>query len=121
MVFSSTTFLFYFLPIVLIAYFLVPRKVKNPVLLIASLFFYSWGEPVYILLMIFSIVLDYLLGLWLESYRVKKDMRGAKRVLILAVALNLALLAVFKYADFAMSKCREVSYRSAHMYRCFPS
>lgn len=103
MVFSSTTFLFYFLPIVLIAYFLVPRKVKNPVLLIASLFFYSWGEPVYILLMIFSIVLDYLLGLWLESYRVKKDMRGAKRVLILAVALNLALLAVFKYADFAIS------------------
>lgn len=103
MVFSSTTFLFYFLPIVLIAYFLVPRKIKNPVLLIASLFFYAWGEPIYILLMIFSIVLDYLLGLWLESYRVKKNIRAAKQVLILAVALNLALLAVFKYADFAIS------------------
>ena len=59
MLFSSITFLFMFLPIVLAVYYLVPYKAKNIVLLIASLFFYAWGEPVYIILMILSIVFNY--------------------------------------------------------------
>ena len=98
MVFSSILFLFYFLPAVLVAYFIVPRKAKNIVLLLFSLFFYAWGEPVYILLMLFSICMDYFLGLWLE--RVKEKPGGAKKVLALAVVLNVALLGFFKYADF---------------------
>lgn len=66
MVFSSLLFLFYFLPAVLAVYFIVPRRAKNVVLLLFSLFFYAWGEPVYIFLMLFSICMDYLLGLWME-------------------------------------------------------
>lgn len=98
MVFSSLLFLFYFLPAVLVVYFIVPRRVKNVVLLLFSLFFYAWGEPVYILLMLFSICADYLLGLWME--RAKQRPAGAKRVLVLAVVINVALLGFFKYADF---------------------
>ena len=98
MVFSSLLFLFYFLPAVLAVYFIVPRKAKNVVLLLFSLFFYAWGEPVYILLMLFSICMDYLLGLWME--RVKQAPGRAKKVLALAVVLNVALLGFFKYADF---------------------
>lgn len=98
MVFSSLLFLFYFLPAVLAVYFLVPRRAKNAVLLLFSLFFYAWGEPVYILLMLFSICMDYLLGLWME--RAKQKPAGAKKVLVLAVVLNVVLLGFFKYADF---------------------
>ena len=108
MVFSSLLFLCYFLPAVLIAYFLVPRRWKNPVLLVFSLFFYAWGEPVYILLMLFSIAVDYGLGLWLEARRRADDGRGAKRILILAVVLNLALLAVFKYTDFIIDNLNAI-------------
>ena len=98
MVFSSLLFLFYFLPAVLAVYFIVPRKAKNVVLLLFSLFFYAWGEPVYIFLMLFSICMDYLLGLWME--RAKQAPGRAKKVLALAVVLNVALLGFFKYADF---------------------
>ena len=98
MVFSSLLFLFYFLPAVLAVYFIVPRRAKNVVLLLFSLFFYAWGEPVYIFLMLFSICMDYLLGLWME--RAKQAPGRAKKVLALAVVLNVALLGFFKYADF---------------------
>ena len=102
MVFSGSPFLFYFLPAVLALYFLVPRRLKNPVLLVFSLFFYAWGEPVYILLMIFSIVMDYALGRWLYVYKEKGNMKAAKRVLVLSVVLNLALLGFFKYTNFLL-------------------
>ena len=69
MVFSSITFLLYFLPAVIAVYFLAPAKIKNTVLLIASLVFYAWGEPVYIILMIFSIVMNYSFGLLIEKAR----------------------------------------------------
>ena len=59
MIFSSVFFVYVFLPIVLLAYFLVPRKFKNLVILIASLIFYAWGEPIYVVLMVFSIVYNY--------------------------------------------------------------
>ena len=60
MIFSSVFFIFVFLPVVLLAYFLVPKKLKNVVILIASLIFYAWGEPIYIVLMIFGILFNYL-------------------------------------------------------------
>lgn len=107
MVFSSLLFLFYFLPAVLVVYFIVPRKAKNIVLLIFSLFFYAWGEPVYILLMMFSICMDFFLGLWLE--RVRQNRERAKKVLVLAVVLNVALLAFFKYADFFVDNLNAVT------------
>ncbi len=107
MVFSSLLFLFYFLPAVLVVYFIVPRKAKNIVLLIFSLFFYAWGEPVYILLMMFSICMDFFLGLWLERVRQNRD--RAKKVLVLAVVLNVALLAFFKYADFFVDNLNAVT------------
>ena len=69
MLFSSIPFLYYFLPIVLICYFLSPKKIKNTVLLISSLIFYGWGEPKYVFLMAATIVLGYAFGLLTEKYR----------------------------------------------------
>ena len=63
MLFSSILFLFYFLPVTLFIYTIVPRRLKNPVLLIASIFFYSWGEPIYVILMLFSAVFNYLMAI----------------------------------------------------------
>ena len=102
MVFSTPLFLFYFFPVTLGLYAIVPRGRifwKNLVLLLCSLFFYAWGEPTYVLLMLFSIAMDYGLGLWLEREKTRRGGRP-KRVLVLAVALNLLLLGFFKYADF---------------------
>jgi len=94
MLFSSIPFLYYFLPIVLIAHFLVPKKLKNAVLLIASLFFYGWGEPKYVLLMIFAILAFYGYGLAVGTGKYKKLW------LVLSAVTGLVLLTVFKYADF---------------------
>ena len=110
MVFSSPLFLFYFLPVVLILYYLVPRGQifwKNLVLLVGSLFFYAWGEPVYVLLMLFSIAMDYGLGLWLEHEKRRGGHPG--RVLALAVVLNLLLLGFFKYANFLIGTVNGVT------------
>ena len=97
MVFSSIPFLFYFLPLFLIIYFLVPKKCKNAVLLIFSLVFYGWGEPIYISLLIISSVIDYINGLMIERFKGK---RSKQRIfLIISVVMNVSLLAIFKYAD----------------------
>ena len=105
MLFSSIPFLFYFLPAVLIAYFLVPRSLKNGVLLLFSLVFYAWGEPVYVLLMIFSILLFYGCGLAIGRSR---DNKTKKIWLTVSVVISLALLAVFKYADFFVATVNSV-------------
>jgi alginate O-acetyltransferase complex protein AlgI len=98
MLFSSTFFLFVFLPIFLGLYFALPNiRLRNALLLAGSLFFYAWGETVYVLLLIFSIGFNYLLGLWIER---RREPPTGRRVLALAVGLNLGLLAVFKYANF---------------------
>ena len=97
MLFSSLTFLYGFLPAVLMAYFLVPGAWKNGVLLLASLLFYAWGEPKYVLLMIGSILLFYLCGLAMGRAKSERWRRG---FLILAIAAGVGLLSVFKYADF---------------------
>ena len=97
MLFSSVVFLFTFLPVILILYYLVPRAYKNLVVLIGSLIFYAWGEPVYVLLMLFSTVTDYFHGRMIERFR---GTGKAKIFLMSSVIVNLAVLCFFKYADF---------------------
>lgn len=98
MVFSSIPFLFYFLPLCLILYYLVPFRWKNYVLLAFSLLFYAWGEPVYILLMIFETLSDYTLGRCMA----RADQHPALRrlCLLLSIFIDLGCLGFFKYADF---------------------
>ena len=98
MIFSSNVFLFAYLPIVLLLYYIVPRAWRNPVLLLTSLVFYGWGEPIYLFLMIATIALDYYCGLLIGKYDNRP--REKKWVLIIGVALNLASLGFFKYAGF---------------------
>ena len=97
MVFSSLTFLFLFLPVTLILYYAVPKKVKNLVLLVMSLVFYAWGEPVYVILMLYSILLNYAAGRLMEA-----EPKHKKAVLVFAVILNLLILGFFKYYGFAV-------------------
>ncbi|MGN1310289.1 MAG: MBOAT family O-acyltransferase [Clostridia bacterium] len=95
MVFSSITFLFYFLPIVLLVYYTVPKKCKNIVLLIASLTFYFYGEPKYTLLMVFSIICTYFFGLLINKYK-----KHSKLFLVLSIAISVGILIYFKYINF---------------------
>ena len=106
MVFSSLSFLFWFLPIFLGVYFITPKKVKNFILFIFSLIFYAWGEPIYICLMLFSTVFDYINGLLIERFGL--NTKGSKVVLIIAMIGNLGLLGVFKYFDFFMGSLNNV-------------
>ena len=100
MLFSSIPFLFYFLPAVLILYFLVPTKLKNAVLLAFSLVFYAWGEPKYVFLMIATICLFFFCGIAIGKANSQKM---KKLWLTVSVVISLALLAIFKYADFGVS------------------
>ncbi len=97
MVFSSVTFFYVFLPLVFLAYFIVPFRFKNAVLLLFSLVFYAWGEPVYILLMLYSIIVNYAMGLAIDKYPDK-----AKSTMVFTVVLNLFILGLFKYYGFLM-------------------
>jgi len=97
MLFSSITFLYAFLPAVLLLYFIVPFKLKNIVLLVFSLFFYFWGEPIYLFLMIGTSLSGYLHGLLIDKYR---GTVKSKAFLISSIVISLALLGVFKYSDF---------------------
>lgn len=98
MVFSSLIFLFQFLPTVLLVYYLAPKRLRNAVLLVASVVFYSWGEPIYIFLMIFAGVFDYVNGLLIHRFRHRKQI--ARLVFIISLIGNLGLLGFFKYAGF---------------------
>ena len=98
MVFSGIPFLYYFLPAVIICYFLSPKWLKNTVLLLFSLLFYAWGEPKYVLLMVATILSFYLCGLAIGKWEKHK-----KFFLILSVVIGIGLLGVFKYADFFIS------------------
>ncbi len=95
MVFSSLTFLLFFLPLTFLLYFLLPGKLKLLSLTVMSLIFYAWGEPIYVLLMIYSISLNYGMGRLMASHAEAK-----KQVLIFTVVINLLMLAVFKYTGF---------------------
>lgn len=106
MLFSSIPFLYYFLPVVLAVYFLVPPRLRNSVLLCSSLLFYGWGEPKYVLLMAVSILSGYGFGLLLEHYR---NRPAAKVCCICSVAVSLGFLLSFKYADFFLENFNSVT------------
>ena len=106
MVFSSLVFLFAFLPLTLVLYFIVPRNCRNFILLIVSLIFYAWGEPIYILLMLFSTVVDFIHGLLVEYYA--DQPKKAKRVVLSSVFINLGLLMFFKYSGFIISNINQL-------------
>lgn len=100
MVFSSLLFLFRYLPFVLVLYFICPKKLRNLLLFVVSLIFYAWGEPVYVVLMIFSTLVDYTHGLLVAHYKAAGNTRAAKLVVASSMIINLALLGFFKYYDF---------------------
>ena len=101
MVFSGLLFLFRFLPIFFICYFVAPKRMRNLVLFLGSLIFYAWGEPVYVVLMLFSTVSDYVHGLLIERFRHKSGV--AKALLVSSISINLGMLGFFKYADFLIT------------------
>ncbi len=103
MVFSSAVFLLIFLPVVLLLYYVLPARARNPLLLVTSLIFYAWGEPVYILIMLFSTVFDYCNGRLLERLDQKGKPELRKWVLVLSLIGNLGMLGFFKYTDFLIS------------------
>ena len=107
MVFSSILFMFVYLPIVLAVYYIVPRKWRNPWLFLVNLVFYGWGEPVYILLMLFSILVNYISGIFVEKYR-SENKSKAKTVLIINIVINLAMLMFFKYFDLFANTLNKV-------------
>ena len=107
MVFSSLPFLFFYLPVVLLIYKLSPLKLRNLFLLIASLFFYGWGEPIYILIMFLSIAVDYTHGMLVERWR--EDDRKARAVVASSVFFNLLILVFFKYWDFIAGSINAVT------------
>ena len=106
MLFSSLSFLYYFLPCVLILYFFAPMRLKNSVLLLSSLFFYAWGEPRYVFLMLLAILSGYGFGLLIHRYRGKPP---AKLFLILSLLFSTAMLGFFKYADFFITNLNAVA------------
>lgn len=106
MLFSSISFLYYFLPVTLAFYFAVPQRLKNVVLLLSSLVFYGWGEPKYVLLMGFLVVQGYGFGLLLEAYRGKK---AGRICCMVSVMVSLSFLLYFKYADFFLGNVNRVT------------
>ena len=115
MLFSSILFLFWFLPLVLLAYYLIPNRFlngRNIVLLIASLIFYSWGEPVYVFLMIYSGFFNYFMALEIDAAR-KKGGTG-KKDLVFTVIVNLFILGFFKYFGFVMDQINALT--GAHIH-----
>ncbi|MBQ1193047.1 MAG: MBOAT family protein [Lachnospiraceae bacterium] len=108
MVFSDLLFLFRFLPIVLLLYFASPKKIRNAILFFTSLVFYAWGEPVYVLLMLFSTIVDYVHGRLVYKYKNKGEHRKAKIFVISSMVINLSLLGFFKYVDFFIGSLNNI-------------
>lgn len=109
MVFSSAVFLFVFLPIVCALYFCIPKiKAKNIFLVVASLIFYAFGEPVYVLLMIGSILVNYILGRGIGLFAKRNCVAGKRSILITAIAANLGVLCIFKYTGFLIENIHEI-------------
>ena len=99
MVFSSAVFLFAFLPLTLAGYYFLPRKCRNVFLTAASLLFYAWGEPKFVLIMILSILMNYGFGLLVAR---REEASYQRRILCLMVAANLSVFFVFKYLNFTI-------------------
>lgn len=109
MVFSSLLFLFRFLPLFLVLYFAAPKRLRNSILFIGSLIFYGWGEPVYISLLLFSTLVDFIHGKLVGSFKEKGNLTAAKWVVASSAVINLALLIVFKYTDFFIRTFNELT------------
>ncbi len=105
MVFSSISFLYVFLPVVLALYYLVPKQLKNYILLAASMFFYFVGEPIYVILLVISSISDFFHSIYIEGHR---GTRGAKIALISSIIINLGMLGFFKYTDFFIGSFNDV-------------
>ena len=103
MVFSTPVFLFYFLVLTLLVYYLVPRKLRNVVILISSLVFYYWGEQTYVVIMFLSTAIDFTHGLLVEHFKGKGQLKYAKMAVASSMFFNLLLLLFFKYWDFLAS------------------
>lgn len=112
MLFSSITFIYYFLPLVLSLYFLVPKPMKNIVLLISSLVFYGWGEPGYVMLMMTSVIVSYIFGLLIERSRGRKI---SSILLIIGVSVSVSILFIFKYGDFFIHNINVFAFASIPM------
>ena len=106
MVFSSLTFLYFFLPITLLIYFVSPKAIKNFILLVTGLFFYAWGEPIYVLIMILSAAIDYTAGRIMHWKDNNKTVRTI--CLIVSVLMNVGLLGIFKYSSFFITNINAV-------------
>lgn len=108
MLFSSVVFLFYFLPISLILYYGMwfSKTLKNILLLILSLFFYAWGEPRYVALMVISVIVNYVFGVLVDRFR--KNKKAAKLIIIIMCSINLGILFIFKYLDFVIKNINEM-------------
>lgn len=106
MVFSSTIFLCVYLPLVLLGYYICPKKGRNLFLLIVSLVFYAWGEPKYVFLMIFSILVNYIFGRLMDKNRGRQ--KRMKLLLVLSVVIDIGLLSVFKYTDFIITNVNAI-------------
>lgn len=108
MVFSSNEFLFFYLPLSLILYFFIPIKYRNLVLFLVSLVFYGWEKPIYLLIMLFVIALNYVFGYLIDN--AGNDEKRRKQMLVLGVALNLAVLGFFKYIDFVLENLARIPF-----------
>ncbi len=106
MIFSSIPFMYYFLPIILLVYYVTPRKRRNAILFISSLLFYAWGEPKYVLLMLLSIVQGYVSAQIIEKYRETKVARGT---VFVSVILSVGSLLYFKYTNFFIENLRAIT------------
>ena len=113
MVFSSLVFLCIFLPGVLFLYALCPGRIRNLLLMLVSFLFYAWGEPKYITIMLFSTFFDYANGRLIEYFDARNNLKGKKRILILSIVGNLAVLFVFKYTDFIIRSWNQLT--SSHI------
>jgi len=108
MVFSSSIFLFFFLPLVITGYYLLKENYRLYFLLLASLFFYAWGEPRYVLVMLLSIAINYIFGLFIHISIAAQEKIIAKVLLVLSVACNLGILFYFKYLNFTLNTVNRV-------------
>ncbi len=108
MIFSSIFFIFVFLPITLILYYVVPERFKNCMLLLVSLVFYAWGEPVYVFLMLFSIVFNYFSGIQIGDFRKQHDPYRQKISFIITIVVNIAVLGFFKYYGFLLTNLNAI-------------
>ena len=109
MVFTSLQFIFFFLPLVLLAYYLVPRRMRNGLLALSSLVFYTWGGGAFVLILLTSIAVDYAAG-YVVASGVSSNRRSRRNLgIALSVSVNLALLGYFKYANFFIDQFNNVA------------